>query len=739
MKFRQILFFIILTFFADAVFSQSLSYRRANFEWAPGTHNEITTDPLFVSEDAVILDEKCIYNISGNHVPSYNFLNASGNVYFVDESSQGLSPIIQKHLRIRFLTQAGIDRFSTIKLPESFDPQHEILLTPPEKRKSVERIRGEFQCIRHFAARIIKPNGQIENAKVLESTEEEVQPRSNNDLTFYSWFFKITNLEPGDELELDYSYEGIYTINPSFRIFFNGEIPKQNYQLTFRENTRQIFMHFDHNGAQATDSIINKDGTVKYRDYIYKATNLKGGISETGGRPANEMPYISYYNHNSDYGESKPNSPIINNMLPHPWWFVLSKSLNFRYESLSFKLAWKDLTTVSLNNFVEEEKSKLNYNSIAALMSSIQHTIATDWKYDNDIDYIEGNDTKLLKLGKHVVNKKLRYMSRSRFYQEIFLRLDTDYFLSIVPDKRFGDIDPNQYEYLSIRSVFFALPVQNEFLFFYPKGSRFGYEANEFPFYHEGVTTAMIPQYLPVSMKNDILPRVNYPFVNTPVSSYKENTRKTFASVNASLDSLTILVNGKLKLTGQFSTLTRGYYLYGAKDTTINTSYYRSVGNINDTAIKKTFSKVDISTKFPFEANFNFAFHKTDFLTKENENIYSFTMNGWFNNIVDDEFSGTNRHLNYYPDFKSEDVHRFMIQFDQPVLLLEAESLRDTISNSYGYYLLSAEQKDGNRILIETTLIVNSDMITVSKAPDIDYIFNKIKEWNNKKFKVKKV
>jgi hypothetical protein len=739
MKYIKFIILILISVFSIYARAQSLSYRKTNHIWEPNSNPSISVDSIFKNEDAVILFEKCIYNISGNHVPPYNFLNASGNLFFIDESSQGRSPIVQKHVRIKFLNIRGIENFSTITLPESFDPQHEILLTPPEKRNSVQRIRGEFDCVRYFAARIHKADGRIDNAKILESTEEEVQPRNGNDQTFYSWIFKITNLEPGDELELNYSYEGIYTINPSYRIFFNGEMPKQNYHLTFRENLNQIFMHFDHNGAKATDSIIVKSGLIKYRDYNYKAQNLKGGISETGGRPANELPYISYYNHNSDYGESEPGSPVITNMLPYPWWFVLSKSLGFQIESLPFKLAWNDQTTVTINKFLEEERSKNNFSSNAALMSSIQHSIAEEWRYDSDIDYLEGFDKKLEKLGKNVANKKLRYISRNKFYQEIFLRLDTEYFAAVVPDKRFGDLDPNQYEYNGFRSIFFALPVQNEYLFFYPKGSRFGYEANEFPFYHEDVTSALIPQHLPVSMKNDILPRVNYPFIHTPNSSYKENTRKTSAVLNASLETLSISVNGKLKLTGQFSTLTRGYYLFGAKDTTINTAYYKAVGNPNDTLINKIFSKESTSTKFPFEANFNFNFDKPGFISKENENVYSFSFDNWFNNIIDDEFSAVNRRLNYYPDFKSEDVHRFMLQFDQPVILLDVESLRDTISNAYGYYLVSAEQKDGNKILIETKFLINSDMISPSKAHDVDAIFNKIRSWNSKKFRVKKV
>ncbi len=95
--------------FSYSSFSQSFDYRKYNYEWKYAKPEEMILDKIYSNEDAVILEEKCIYNITGNLVQSYSTLNAIGNYFYIDESSQGKSPIVQKYVRIKFLTQKGID------------------------------------------------------------------------------------------------------------------------------------------------------------------------------------------------------------------------------------------------------------------------------------------------------------------------------------------------------------------------------------------------------------------------------------------------------------------------------------------------------------------------------------------------------------------------------------------------------------------------------------------------------
>ncbi|TAH39122.1 MAG: hypothetical protein EYC69_13090 [Bacteroidetes bacterium] len=737
---RSALFtFILIVSVLSGIYSQSFDYRKYNYEWKSVKPDPMVLDSIYSKEDAVIMDEKCIYNITGNLVQNYSTVNAIGNYFYIDESSQGKSPIVQKYVRIKFLTQKGIDKFSTFTLPESFDPQHDMLIVPHAKRISLRRPRGEFQCVRYFAARIIKKDGRIKNALLHESTDKEIQPRDGRDITFFSWNFQIGGLEPGDELEIDYSYEGSYTYSPTSRLFFSGEMPKQNFQLTFRQRQKDTYFIFDHNVSNPADTFEMAGSNMRYRDVIYKEKNLKGGISECGSRPARELPYISFYLHNLDFGAHQANAAVIQYPLPYPWWFKLSPFLSYQYDDLNFKLKWKDKTTSAMNKFVEEERSKVKDTTTAAIISGIHHTIVESFDYDDDINYYEGNDTKLEKLGKNVENKLLRQISRHHFYEQIFLRLDREYYLSIMADKRTNSIDPGKYEHLGLQSWMYSVPYKDQFLFFYPKASRFGYEANEFPFYYENVMTVLVPQHLPAENKSDFMPSVEFKFVRTPSSNHEDNNRQTTAIISASLDSLNIRISGKLKLSGQFSTLTRGYYLYQSMDTTINPVYYKSIKDLADPGDQVQISSEKLSVLFPFPATFAFNFKKEKFIQKAEDGIYTFGFEGWFNNFKDEEFSSENRRLDYYPDFKSEDIHRFLMQFDHPVKLLEAENMVDTFSNSYGYYIIKIEQKDDYKLLFETSLVVRAEMVPASKAADIQSIFDAITSLNQRKFKVKKI
>ncbi|HNQ13616.1 MAG TPA: hypothetical protein PKM16_10455 [Bacteroidia bacterium] len=738
MNFSRITVILILINFGEC-YSQSFKYRKYNYQWKTERPEKINVELIYSKADAVILEEKCVYNVSGNTVPAYYNYYSAGNYFFIDESAQGKSPIVQKYLRIKFLTREGIDKYSKFNLPESFDPQQDLLVVPHKNRDRIHRPMGEFECIRYFAARIIKKDGSVRPAHVDEVIKKETQPRNGLDNTFFSWTFIVKNLEPGDELELDYSYEGVYTYAPSSHIYFNGELPKQNYRLIFRQKQKDTFMVFDHNIPNPPDTNYTLGKNMNYKEYIFDAKNLKGGITDCGSRPANELPYITFYLHHMDFGISEKSSATIQYPLPYPWWLKLSSLLSYQYENLQVKLKWTDKTTTEMNKFVAEERIKNPDTSFASLISGIHHSICKDFEYEDDINYLEGSDTKLEKLGKHVENKTLRLISRHHFYGQIFLRLDRDYYLSVIADKRTDRINPERYESIGLTSIFYAVQHEDQFIFLYPKASRFGYEANEFPFYFEDVMAALVPQRLPAEMKTDMQPEVVYKFIRTPHSNKDENTRQTFALINASLDSLSINVNGKLKLSGQYSTLTRGFYLYGSIDTTIHPCYYNTIKDLADPGKTVSIVNEKLSKLFPFQAGFSYQFKKDNFIHKETPTEYSFDMDGWFNNFRDETFDAKSRQLSYYPDFKSEDSHRFMFEFNEAVELIDSGILSDTISNAYATYIQKVEQKDSNKILIETSLVVNCDYVPAYQADDVQSIFDAIKKMNTRKFKVKKV
>ncbi|MCX6274516.1 MAG: DUF3857 domain-containing protein [Bacteroidetes bacterium] len=717
--------------------AQGFQYRNYNFEWAPGQPPVIPVEEQFKNEDAVILDEKLIFNASGNTVPPYQFLNSRGSYFYIDESTNGVSPIVQKHVRIKFLTQHGIKKYSQFVLPESFDPISDLSTVRIEDRDSIYRPKGEFDCIRYFAARIIKPDGKISMAVLDEKTQLEIDRHNKISSKLYSWIFRVINLEPGDELELDYSYEGAFNYDPGSRIFFNGLLPKQNFHLTFRYSELEYYVITYSNGANPTDSVMETKTRPKYTEYYFSAKNLPGGLREVGGRPQTQYPYITFYEHKRDFGIINPRTKFISKPLPYPWSFVALPLVGYQYESLKLRLARKDNSTVVMNDFLKAEMNKVNDTSLAVLMSSVQHTLAEDFSYQSDKGAFEGDDQENEHLGKYVENKAMREMSRYRIYYELFLREDKDYYASLFCDKRISQIDMNEYKNSSSFRLGYAVQYNGKFIYLYPKSYRFGYEANELPFYYEDIQSILIPQHEIAEKKYDLFPAVNFTFVKTPFSSVKDNIRITSSLVNVSLDSMSLLFNARIKLSGQFSTIMRGYYLYGDKDTTVNPSYFNSIASIADDVKHLQVSVTSTSKQFPYDASVSINLSNHTAVTKEADGNYSIDLDGWFNNVIDDDFSSANRHLDYYPDFQFQDSHKYMLKFDKKIQVLNTAELQKTINNGFTEYSIKITQTDESSVMIETSYVVKPEYAPAEHAKDVQDVFDAIKNLNNSSLKIK--
>jgi hypothetical protein len=717
--------------------AQSFQYRNYNFEWPAGKPAVIPVEDQFKNEDAVILEEKLIYNAAGNRVPAYLDLNRRANYYFITETGSSAGPIIQKHVRIKFLTTKGVKKFSTIVLPESFDPSSDLSTLRIELRDSIFRPRGEFLCIRYFAARIIKPDGSIKAAILDEKTQLELDRQDRTTSKLYSWIFRIINLEADDELEIDYSYETVFNIDPTSRIFFNGVLPKQNFTMTFRYPFEDYYIVTYANGAFPNDSVMETTTHPKYTEYYFSKKNLPGGLTEVGGRPYTQYPYITYYQHQRDFGIANQRSSFIVKPLPYPWSYILLPLVGYQYQNLKIHLTRLDNTTRALNSFFAVEKSKVTDTSFAALMSSVNHTLAQAFKYQDDRAAFEGDDQELENLGKYIDKKTLRQISRHRIYQEMLNRTDRDYYAALFCDKRVSMIDINEYKHSTSFRTGFAVPLDKNFIFLYPKSYRYGYEANELPFYYEDIPSVLIPQHEPFEKSTDMVPNIDFTFVKTPFSGVKDNLRITSAMVNVSLDSMSLNLSARIKLSGQFSTITRGYYLNGDRDTTVNPSYYNTIASIAEDPKHLSISVGEVSRQYPYDVNVSMNMSNYSAISKEPDGTYSIDLEGWFNNVIDEDFSAVNRHLDYYPDFQFQDSHKYMFRFDKKVQVVNAAEIEKDLSNGFADYSIKIKQLEENTVLVETAYVVKPEYAPAERAMDVQNIFDAIKNLDRSSLKVK--
>jgi hypothetical protein len=315
-------------------------------------------------------------------------------------------------------------------------------------------------------------------------------------------------------------------------------------------------------------------------------------------------------------------------------------------------------------------------------------------------------------------------------YRQLFDRLDRDYYKVLFIDKRIAKLNAEKFDlHCSDRFGYAARYKDNLFFYFYPKSCRFGYETNELPFYYEDIDVVLIPQHEPYLKQFEEIPLVNFMALRTPYSTENENTRTASSLVHVSLDSMRVNFELRLKISGQFSTLLRPYYLNHEKDTTITSEYYNLITDVADagSAVNKV---INTDKNFPYETTINSSFNADSKLNKTDKNYFSIRLNGLFNNVVDKTFTALNRKLDYYPDFKSTDIHRYMLKFDHTVKLENINELQVEIKNSFGEYSVKINQPDKKSIYIETVFIVKAEVVKVEAANDVGEILNAIKKLN---------
>ncbi|MCX6291524.1 MAG: hypothetical protein NT126_07140 [Bacteroidetes bacterium] len=708
--------FFLIHLYPVPVPAQSFKYRHYNFKWNERRPPPIAVDERFKNEDAVILEEENVIGLSGYSC--------------------------KKHIRIKFLTPKGIERYARFVVPDSYDPVGDLYGVDIRRRDTIFRPKGEFECVRYFAARIIKPNGDVVDAELDETTQKEEFTWNNIDQEFFTWIFKIKNIQVGDEVEAEYAFEKVFNSQPSNKFFFNGVLAKQNFRLSIKHSSRDIFIFSYHNGAEPTDSVAVSETTPHFSEMIFKRTNLAGGINEAGYRPCEELPYVTFYQHNNDYGELDRKTEFVKTAHPYPWTLVYESSVKYMMDNLDLYLSKKDKSTLALNHFFSEQKEMVKDTNPAAVFSHMHHVICNEFGYQDDVSYFEKGDQGLEKLGKFIEEKKLRFISRYHLYDQLLLRLNRDCFLAPLFDKRIEVMNIDRYEPMVSERFFYGIPVNGNIIYYYPKTDRFGYESNEFPFYYEDVNTILIPQHAPASEETSYgqawrAPHVNYFFAKTPFSTLKDNARSTNVLVTVQLDSMRLSFEGKVKLSGQFSTLTRGYYLYGCIDTTINPSYFRKACDIGQDVIVESVQVNSVSQQFPFVADVKLKYHSDSKLKKLDERNYSIGLSRLFNNVTDDAFSASGRRHTYYPDFQSQDVHKYFFKFDREVEAENAADLMKEIENHFANYSVRVYQPDTRSIILETVYVVKATSVPATNAADVETVFSEIKKLNSSFLKVR--
>lgn len=707
-KFKCKLLLVMLTF----VSCNSLTVHAQHIKLPSHQFDEVLTDieipEQFRKYSVVILEDKIKFNISSNSVVRY--------------------------LRIKILKDNYHLNLKHFIVPQSFDISTDIFNEPRYKAEKINYPLATLDFIKEFDMRIIKSNGR----KVDITPKDSLVPYNFMHLktTFkmFNVFFEIPELEKNDELEIYYRHEpSIYAINVyssiihdfyNYRIFFNNEYPKINYELKIRAKTNDAFKISSRNYNSSVDSFVEKVGTLTDQVYVYKANNLLPISNKWNSKYYESCQYVTYYKSGAlQIFDNKNN-------------FIGFKEYNWKtgltaYSTIKPKYNGYDKTTAkvtSLNNLHKHIFNTSADTSIISLVKTFNDYINNEFEFSHDSEFISGSDMSTLKIGENLNKKIIRKYGSTYVYSQILDRFDRPYFKVAINDNRIANLNFDKYSNEYKMPGLFAIPFEGNLYFLTSKKHRFGHHLNELPFYYENSNIVLIPQNVQVDeetfLYKNYLAKLLY--FKTPLSNETENQRIYNILANVDCENNSINFQCKLKLSGQFSTLIRGNFTYNYIDSIVHTDYYRKIYNLTTQSKLLSTEKTNESEIFPYITNFNIKYIDNSVLKKSDNSTIAINLKNLIQHVIEKDID-TLASNDFYFDFKQTDIFRYNFKFNQKIKLQNTD-IQHVQNYAFGKYNFSIRQISDNDILIESSLLIDNERVSNNDLSQIVSLNNKITE-----------
>lgn len=288
-------------------------------------------------------------------------------------------------------------------------------------------------------------------------------------------------------------------------------------------------------------------------------------------------------------------------------------------------------------------------------------------------------------------------------------RLAKELFTAYPVDKRTGEISPVYCPTILDNDLIFKIFFFDETAgYTIPKSDKNHYYFEELPFYYEDIPVMLMHVYDYANPRWGTQYRYDfgsgkrnfntkYRESRTPSSNFKENYRKVQSMVKVSLKNNSAEFTTRIILSGQYSTLTRCVYCDKPLDSTINPKYLEPVWDIAENVQLKAIKPGHPLIYYPFKTTINAQYAVNDII-KEKDGQFEINTGKWFKIIYSDN-SVEPRFLDYYPDFLGADKYSYLIEFDQPILLLSSQEKQE-LTTDFAHICYSVEQTGENKILL---------------------------------------
>lgn len=694
----KIFFSFLFSFLSIQLFPQSFEHRKFHYDWSDEILITLSQSEKYKDYNAVILHEETTLDVGIRNIKRYQV--------------------------IQFNDEAAIEKYNLFRVPIAMDP-HLAALESNYRNETNDFPKLLFEKINFFDARIIR-NGEFVKAVLDELAYKREERIGKHLLPMYVHYFYVRNLEPGDQLEVIISHQWPMYI---FQYYLNEILPKQEAYITIH-NTYMGKINVYTN--LLVDSLKSYEKTADDKTHVAVFENLEP-INPKLQTNVRDLPRIEMY-----LGKTP------------------ERSTQLFAEDIIDTLSWSEVlygyvTTIGPNEPRSWEiyddqsyRTTLFYNKVkkltsdttdgAHLMSFIHNYVVDEMEFKNDFNYFIHDKPGYEEMGTYLKNGIFREAARKIFYFNMADRINQPYYKTFLQDRRAFCLDtsvvsPLYYDYLS----YVMFDKDSVISVYFPKCHRFGWYANELPFYFTGENIFLIPQNIPRSIY-DIGPNfIQYPVIYIQPSPHKMNKKKVEAKVNVSLAKQHTSIQSEISLSGQFSTLIRGYYQYGWMDTTISPTYYADLcKKIEGTEIKlKTGQKT-----FPFLHSFtlNVPSYQNVFATMDSSYIIDLAnlIHIHYENLEVKYFKA-----NFRYDFTGKEEFIIELNFDQLVYIESMDHYNQEIIGSGFVFESSMVKVADNQYGLKVSWDITKDYTEQANLSILEEAFRAIKKFTHLKLKVK--
>ncbi len=657
------------------------------------------------------------YNNAWDQVPLDRtiVLEDSLSIRLRNNKAQFLAVFFERHQVIHFATEEDIAKHGRIILPESLDPLYDQRIVPWDQRHHGVRSLWWNTRLDHFGARVIRADGSWREVRTLGSLLDNQVKAPLSVESAHSHRLDLSDVEPGDVVEIRWKYMLPYDSNwpasagwrdllwmdnwarlTSWRVFFHGELPVRRQQVELIYSLKHGLIV----SGPAPSSRKEKGNEVVLE---WSNLDLPGCINEVNSRPAEDLPHLTFRLEPEDlrYWQRDRLSGIL---FPNPYWMkvVRVRQWNaFWWHRVSRKRV-PDKQNQQFKDFVSRATVGVPDSLQARHIATVHDHIAQHFTYEDDLLWYLDVDHGNARIGDQVSEGRLRDISRFDLYAKLIELQGLQYSTSYVLDKRIGRMDDHYLTTLWDNEFVFGVADRYEMFWMHPKRGRYGWLANELPFYWQG-TQAM---HVDFDVLFDDLERPPL-FVWLPMDDPAGNVRGIEYTLDVDLNATTSDGMARVFLSGQFSTLGRATYLGGNMDSTVNTRYGWRPDDAHGTTAT-SWRQVELATDPPFRFRTSSGVVVRDLLTQHGDSLWTLDAAPLIVHAVEDRFRAEGRHLHFHWDFPMLDQFRVELNFEADV---ELEEMPMSRQHSTGSATLERNvwQRGPRQLVLESRLSVTGE------------------------------